>query len=222
VVASFTALAGIGLVVGAAPLAVVYGIERTELWGRGGAKIVVALMAATLLLALVLRLGLARGLTPAVALVAGALAIGSVGYASAANVTTHLQMANQGQLAEAGDVFSIGVQLMDFMERNGLQEGALPAFWYDYSRDPSLTALSSLYFYGFTLVSREMPIPDSELRSRLDALAANHVVLLCADPACGGGGAGLRHAGYDSVLVATRRLDAGSKSVWVQAYRLGA
>ena len=60
VVASFAALAGIGLVVGAAPLAVVFGIERTELWGRGGAEIAVALMAATLLLALVLRLGLAR------------------------------------------------------------------------------------------------------------------------------------------------------------------
>jgi hypothetical protein len=222
VVASFAALAGIGLVVGAAPLAVVFGIERTELWGRGGAKIAVALMAATLLLALLLRLGLARGLTPAVALVAGALAIGSVGYASAANVSTHGLMANEGLLAEAGDVFSIGVQLMDFMERNGLQEGALPAFWYDYSRDPSLISLSSLYYYGFTLVSDEMPIPDSELRARLGALGAKLVVLLCVDPACGGGGAELRHAGYDPVLAAAGRLHAGSKSVWVEAYRLGA
>ena len=61
---------------------------RNAVWGTGGTMITVALMAATLLLALVLRLGLARGRTPAVALVAGALAIGSVGYASAANVTT--------------------------------------------------------------------------------------------------------------------------------------
>ena len=83
---------------------------------------------------------------------------------------------------------------MDFMERNGLQEGALPAFWYDQSRDVSLISLHSLYYYGYTLVSDEMPIPDAELRARLDALGAKHVVLLCADPACGGGGAALRHA----------------------------
>ena len=66
-----------------------------------------------------------------------------------------------------------------------------------------------------------MPIPDPDLRARLDAFGADHVVLLCVDPACGGGGAALRHAGYDPVLVAADRLDAGSKSVWVEAYRLG-
>jgi hypothetical protein len=220
-VASHASLAGIGLVVGAAPLAVVLGTERAELSGRGGAKIVVALMAATLLLALVLRLGLARGRTSAVALVAGALAIGSVGYASAANVSTRGYMANQGLMAEADEVFSIGVQLIDFMERNGLQEGALPAFWFDYSQEPSLISYSSLYFYGYTLVSDKMPIPDRELRARLEALGATLVVLLCADPTCGGGGAALRHAGYDSALVAAQRLDAGAKSVWIEAYRLG-
>jgi hypothetical protein len=222
VVTSFAALAGIGLVVGAAPLAIVFGIERRELWGWSGAKIAMVLMAVTLLLGLVLRLGLARGRAPAVALVAGALAIGSVGYASAANVSTNGKLANQGLLAQAGDVFSIGVELEDFMERNGLQEGALPAFWFDYSRDQTLISLSSLYYYGYTLVSDKMPIPDQDLRARLDLLRATVVVLLCSDPACGGGGAALRHAGYDPVLVADERLHAGSKSVWVEAYRISA
>ena len=221
-VASFATLAGIGLVVGAAPLAIVFGIERTEPWSRGGTWITVALMAATLLLAVVLRLGLALGRTAAVALVAAALAIGSVGYASAANATTYLKMTNAGLPEDAGDVFSIGVQLMDFMERNGLQEGALPDFWYNQKRDPSLISLQSLYYYGFTLVSGEMPIPDAELRTRLDALGAKLVVLLCSDSACGGGGAALSRAGYDPVLAAAGRLHAGSKSVWVEAYRLGA
>jgi hypothetical protein len=219
-VGSFPALAGIGLVVGAAPLVIVFGVDRTELWGRDGAKIALALMAATLLLALGLRLGLARGLTPAIALVAGALAIGSVGYASAAGVVTHGTMANQGLLAEAGDVFSVGVELMDFMERNGLQEGALPAFWYDYSQDPSMNALVALYYYGYTLVADEMPISQSELRAKLGALRPEHVVLLCVDPTCGGSGAALQSAGYDPVLIAEERLHAGSKSVWVEAYRV--
>jgi hypothetical protein len=227
VVESLAALAAIGLIIGAVPLAVIFGIERTArtqtpLWGTGGTVITAALMAATLLVALVLRLGLARGRTPAAALLAGTLAIGSVCYASAANVTTVRYMANQAVLAEAPDVFSLGVQLMDFMGRNGLEEGALPAFWYDQSQDPALMSMQSLYYYGYTLVSPKMPIPDSELRTRLDALGAKLVVLLCADPTCGGGGAALRRAGYDPALAAAGRVHAGSKSVWVEAYRLGA
>jgi hypothetical protein len=222
---SLPALAGIGFVIGAAPLAVVFGIDRTAQWVRGEAKIAVMLMAATLLLALVLRLRLARGLTSTVALVAGALAIGSVGYASAASLTTHGSMANHNNLlAEAGDVFSVGVELMDFMERNGLQdrEGALPAFWYDLSTDPTFISLNSLYYYGYSLVSDKMSMPDPELRARLDALQAKVVVFLCADPGCGEDGARLRHAGYDPVLAAAGRLHSGSKSVWVEAYRLDA
>ena len=222
VVASLATLAGIGLVVGAAPLVVVFGIERTELWGRNGAKIALALMVATLLLTFVLRLGLARGRAPAVALVAGALAIGSVGYASAANVSTYGKMANHGLLADAGDVFSIGAQLMDFMERNGLHDGDLPAFWYDETRDSSYRALSSLYYLSYTLVSNRMPIPVPDLRARLDSMGATLVVLLCADQVCGGAGVTMRQAGYEPVPGAAGRLHSGSKSVWVEAYRLGA
>ena len=227
VVVSLPALAAIGLGVGAVPLAVIFGIGRvtrdpSPLWGSGGAVIALVLMAATLLMALVIRLGLARGRTSAAALVAVVLAIGSVGYASAANNSTVRTMSNQGVLADGDAVFSMGVQLIDFMERNGLQEGALPAFWYDASADVSLTSLHSLYFYGYTLVSGEMPIPDDDLRARLEALGADHVVLLCVDPVCGGGGAALRDAGYDTELVASDRLHAGSKSVWVEAYLLGA
>jgi hypothetical protein len=217
--ASLSVLAGIGLVVGAIPLVVVFGIGRTELWGPSGAAITVALMAATVLLAFVLRLGLARWLTPAVAFVAVVLAAGSVGYASAANLSTHWKMANQGPLASAGDVFSIGVDLMDFMKSNGLEKGPPPAFWFDQSRDASLLSLQSLYF-PFTVVSSEMSMPTPKLRARLEELSATRVVLLCADPACGRGGEALKNAGYEPVLVAAQRLDSGSKSVWVEAYRL--
>jgi hypothetical protein len=54
----------------------------------------------------------------------------------------------------------------------------------------------------------------------MDVLGANVVVLVCSDPACGGGSTELRHAGYNPVLAAAERLHAGSKSVWVEAYRL--
>ena len=218
VLPSYAALAAIGLVVGAAPIAIVF-IERNKPYGTGGAQTAVALMMATLLLAIVLRLGPGLGRVPTVALVAAALAIGSVGYASAANATTYLRMTNSGVRADPGDVFSLGVQLMDFMERNGLQDGALPGFWYDYSRDPSLRSLQSLYFFAYTLISETMPIPDAELRAHLDVLRAESVVLLCSDSACGGGGEALRRAGFNPVLVAAERLHAGSKSVWVEAYR---
>jgi hypothetical protein len=219
-VTSFAALAGIGFVVGAASLAFVYGIERTEQWVRSHATVAVVLMGMTLLLALVLRLGLARGVTSGVGLVAGALAMGSVGYASAANVSTHGKLANRGTLTEAGDVFSLGVKLVHFMEHHGLQDRALPAIWYDYSRDPTVISLVSLYFYPFVLISDDMPIPQAHLRAVLGALRPEHVVLLCVDARCGGSGAALRLAGYDPVLVAEEQLRAGSKSVWVEAYRV--
>jgi hypothetical protein len=219
-VASLGVLAAIGLIVGAAPFVVTFGIGQTEPWGAGAA-ITVALMALTLLLALVVRLGFRSRLAPAVSFVAAMLAIASVGYASAENLSTQLKMAKQGPQGSAGDVLSIGVQLMDFMERNGLEEDTLPAFWYDQSRDSSLRGLQSLYYYGYTLVSEKMPLPEPELRSRLESMRARHVVLLCSDPTCGGGGEALHHAGYKPMLVAAARLESGSKAVWVEAYRMG-
>jgi hypothetical protein len=215
VVKSYALLSGLGLFAGALPLMVVFGIRL-----RGGGPIVVALMGATLVLTCVLRLGLAPRRTSAIALLAVVLAIGSVSYASAANRTTQSKTANPELLADADEVFAIGIQLIDFMQRNGLEQDDLPAFWYDASRDASLISLQSLYFYGFTLVSTEMPIPDSVLRMRLEALRAKHIALLCAEPTCGGASAALRHAGYDAVPVAAQRLGAGSKSVWVEAYQL--
>jgi hypothetical protein len=137
-------------------------------------------------------------------------------------VSTFGKLANQGPLAQAGDVFSLGVELMDFMKRNGLQKDALPAFWYDNSRDPTLVSLVSLYYYPFVLISDDMPIPQAHLRVVLGALRPEHVVLLCVDPACGGSGGALRSAGYDPVLVADERLQAGSKFVWVVVYRVAA
>jgi hypothetical protein len=215
-IASLGALAGIGLIVGAVPLAVVFGIGPTDPSGWGCSAIAAAVVATTLLLAAVLRLGSARRLTPTVALVSGALAIGSVGYASAASLST--QITDDDSPAKAADVFSIGLQLMDFMKTNDLENGVLPAFWYD-EQDTSLISLHSLY-NRFELVSGDMPIPDAELRAGLEKFQARRVVLLCSDPACDGGGAALHHAGYDSVLVAAQRLQSGSKSVWVEAYRL--
>ena len=73
---------------------------------------------------------------------------------------------------------------MHLMKGNGLQHGAVSA--HDQSPDVSFVGLRSLYSgQRNPLVRTPMPIPVSELRSRLER--AELVELLYADPTRGGG-----------------------------------
>ena len=133
------ALAALGLVVGAAPLIVVYEFEGGQLWGRRGSLVVAVLLVGPLTAAAGLRFAKTRQLAVAVAPFAAVLVVMGVNYASAASATTHLQFeTNDSILAEADDVFSMGVDLVRFMHANDLEE-TLPAFWFDESADPSQT-----------------------------------------------------------------------------------
>ena len=211
------AVAGLGLIVGAVPLVAVYRFDRAELWGRRGSVIAAAALVGVLLVAAALRFTSMSRLAVVVAPFAAVLVVAGVNYASAASSTTHGKFESRGSLAEADDVFSIGVQLMDFMRRNGLQE-SLPAFWYDASAEPALTGLQSLYYYGFSYLNTRMPVIDDAFRWLMSSREPTHVVLLCTEPTCANGANAIRRAGYRLTPVAATKLSSGSKSIWVQSY----
>lgn len=222
----------LGLVAGIAPLVVIYGFDRRDLYGEHGSLVTLALMALTLVAAIALRfLRLQRAivLAPLVA----ALAVLSVNFASAANATTygsfetHIGRApayggaptHLAGLDSADDVFALGVQLMSFLQRSGAHE-SIPAFWYDASAGPALTSLQSLYFYAYTYLGLEMPTIDEAFRKRFSELRPQRVVLLCTEPTCRNAGFAMENAGYHVSLSAQTRLHAGSTSVWTRIYAL--
>ena len=218
----------LGLVAGAAPLVVIYGFDRRDLYGEHGSVVTLVLMALTLLSAVLLRVVRQQRAVEFAPLVA-ALAILSVNYASAANATTygsfetHIARApayggfptHHAGLADADDLFAVGVQLMSFLQRSGTQE-ALPAFWYDVSASPALTSLQSLYFYAYTYLGLEMPTIDEAFRERIRQLRPQRVVFLCMEPTCRNAAAAMWSAGYHVSPTAQTRLHAGSTSVWAR------
>ena len=199
-------LAALGLTLGAAPLIAVYVIERAHLWGRRGSALDLVLLTGALAAAAALRFSRTRHLAVALTPFAAAVLIVGVNYASAASATTHLQFeTDHSSLADATDVFSMGMQLEDFMHENGLED-ALPAFWFDESADPALTGIQSLYYYLYTLLGREMPKIDDAFRSSMESREPEHVVLLCVEPTCGEGANAMRRAGYHPHEVASTKL----------------
>jgi hypothetical protein len=222
----------LGLVAGVAPLVVIYGLDRRDLYGEHGSLVTLALMTLTLVSAILVRVVRQQRAVVLAPLVA-ALAILSVNYASAANATTygsfetHIARApaygglpmHLGGLADADDVFADGVQLMAFLQRSEVHE-SLPAFWYDASASPALTSLQSLYFYGYTYLGLEMPTIDEAFRERVRELRPQRVVFLCMEPTCRDAAAAMENAGYHLSLTAQTRLHAGSTSVWVRVYAL--
>jgi hypothetical protein len=216
------AIAGLGLAVGAAPLIAVYVFERGHLWGRRGAVVTVVLLSLVLLAAAGLRVARTRQRALALAPFAAVLLVAGVNYASAASTTTHTDFETSGSsLADADDVFAIGVQLMDFMQRNGLEGSPPPAFWFDESADPALTGLQSLYYYSYTFLSREMPNIDDGFRTLVESRGPRQIVLLCTEPTCSGGARAMRRAGYQIEPLAATKLSSGAKSIWVRAYAFG-
>jgi hypothetical protein len=177
-------------------------------------------MAGTLMAVLLLRVRNLQRYAFVLAPFAAVLAIASVNYASAANATTYANFeTHNSPLAVADDTFAIGVQLIEFMKRSGLQE-SLPSFWYDQTAAVELVSLQSLYYYGFTFLNLKLPVLDAEFRNRMASLSPHHVILLCTEPTCRRGGQAMRRAGYGVRQVAATRLRSGSESVWVQAYAL--
>jgi hypothetical protein len=214
------ALAGLGLALGAAPLIAVYVVEQAHLWGRRGSALDLVLLTAAVAAAAALRLSRTRHFAVAVAPFAAALIVVGVNFASAASATTHVKFeTHHSSLADARDVFSIGMQFEEFMHAKGLEE-SLPAFWYDESADPALTGIQSLYYYAYTFLSREMPKIDEAFRTFMESREPEHVVLLCVEPTCSDGANVMRRAGYHPHEVASAKLSSGSKSIWVQAYAM--
>jgi hypothetical protein len=214
------AVAALGLLVGAAPLLAVYAFESGHLWGRRGSAIVVVLMVDTLVVVAALRFRRTRHLGVTLAPFAAVLVAVCVNFASAASATTHSDFeTSDSSLADADDVFRVGVQLMQFMKANGL-EASLPAFWFDESADRTQTGLASLYLYYFTTLSREMPDVDGGFRNLIGERRPQHLVLLCVDPTCEDAPAALARAGYRGRQVAATELTSGPRRYWVKAYEM--
>jgi hypothetical protein len=215
-------LAALGLFAGAAPLVAIYGFNRDDLWGRRGSVITLIAMGATLVGAVALRLAPRLRLSVVFAPLVAALALASVNYASDANATTHEDFeTHNSSLADADEVFAVGVQLIDFMRRDGLQD-SLPGFWYDASADTALTGIQSLYFWGFTWMGLKMPIIDKAFRSQMMHSRPKHLILLCTEPTCRHAPEAVQRAGYRVRRGAARRLHSGAKSIWVRAYVVSA
>jgi hypothetical protein len=177
-------------------------------------------MVGTLVGAGALRFWRTRRLAVVLAPLTAALAVAGVNLASAASATTHSQLATgESSLADADDVFRIGLQLMDFMHANGLKESP-PALWYDQSADPAQTGLVSLYFYSFTYLSREMPEIDDGFRNLIEARKPRHVVLLCVEPTCANAPTAMRRSGYRPREITAKKLASGSRAYWVRAYAM--
>ena len=214
------ALAALGLVVGAAPLIVVYEFEGAQLWGRRGSLVVAVLLFGPLAAAAGLRFAKTRRLAVAVAPFAAALVVMGVNYASAASATTHLQFETDDSiLADADDVFTMGIDLERFMKANDLEE-TLPALWFDESGDPSQTGLASLYFYGYSLLGFDMPKIDDVFKAIIENREPRNVVFLCVEPTCRDGASAMRRAGYRIRKVAATTLSSGPRVLWVEAYAL--
>ena len=216
------ALAGLGLVVGAAPLIAVYAFESGHLWGRRGSLVAVVLLGLALAAAAALRIARVRRHALALAPFAAALLVAGANFASAGSATTHLQVETSGgsSLADADDVFAIGIELMDFVQRRDLEGSAPPAFWFDQTADPALTGLQSLYYYSYTFLSREMPEIDDGFRTLMESRGPRDIVFLCTEPTCDNAARAMRRAGYRIEPVAAKKLSSGSKSIWVQAYAI--
>lgn len=219
--ASLWFLTGVGTGAGAAPLIVIYGFDLTRLVGSAGVKVTLVAMVGTLL-ALSAVLFTARGARalPTVGVLVAVLAAFTVNYGSAANNMTHQQFETATSvLADADDTFAIGAQLMSFTERHEL-ETSLPGMWYEATADSALIGLQSLYFFAYSYLNLKMPEIDEDFRQRTEIIAPKNVVLLCTEPTCRQGPHAMRRAGYRIRRIAAERLDAGSKSIWVQAYAL--
>jgi hypothetical protein len=212
------AAAGLGLAVGAVPLIAVYGFGGADLWGRRGSVVAGILLGGAVVVAIFLRSASTQRLGVAAApLAAVVLALG-VNYASAASATTHSTFeTTDSSLADADDVFSIGVQLMRFMQDHGLEKSR-PSFWFNGAEDPAYTGIQSLYFSAFMYLNTVMPRVDERFRSLMESREPRHVVLLCAERTCRHGADAMRRAGYRLEHAGAARLSSGPKSVRVEAY----
>ncbi len=212
------ALGGIGVAIGCAPLAAVYALDGADLWGRRGAVLTGAILSGALVAVVVARLARGGRLTVGAASLGAALALLGVNFASAASAMTHDGFQTDGSIvASAEDTFRVGMELVDFLDRNGLEE-SLPAFWYDDAQHPELAGIQSLYFFEYSYLNRRMPRIDDEFRSHMEQRQPNHVVLLCSEPTCHHGWTAMREAGYHPRVVASTHLTSGATSVWVEAY----
>ncbi len=191
------ALAGLGLVVSAAPLIAVYGFERGDLWGRRGSVLALVPLVLALVVAVALRVAKTRRQALAAAPFAAALLVVGVNYASAASASTHGQFETRQQLANAAG------RLRDRDQAPGRScakrargVSSPPAFWFDQSADPASKGLQSLYYYSYSFSGPG----DAEDRRRLSnahgVARAAAIVFLCIEPTCSGAARAMRRAGY--------------------------
>lgn len=216
------AMAALGLLAGAAPLVAIYGVNGNDFWGRRGSIITLIAMGATLVGVFAVRSAPRLRRSLVLAPLVASLALASVNYASDSSATTYGDFeTHNSSLADADEVFAIGMQLIDFMRRGRFQD-TLPGFWYDAAADPALTGIQSLYYWGFTWMSLKMPVVDEQFRFHMMHARPKHLILLCTEPTCRHAPAALRRAGYRVIREAAARLHAGAKSIWVRAYRVSA
>jgi hypothetical protein len=205
-----------GVVAAVLPIGLVYAPFDVAPVARAAFPVVCALMAVAFGLCFVAQ---RRGPRVTV-LMAVALTVFSVNYASAAGALTQSIFRPSSELFFARRAsLSMAMQLIHFMESNGL-ERAVPAFWYNGPANPPLNGIQSTYLWGTTAIGFDMPHFDKGERTLLEARRPPYIVLLCTSEACDGGPAALERAGYRLRPKARTVIAAGGTRYWVEAYRV--
>ena len=205
-------------VAAASPALITYSANLAPV-GRSATVISLALMSGLLVVLLLLRRLRGRRFGAAGILVLAAAFTFTFNYAGVGATQTH--SAFSGSYRENRAVLSVALQLIDFMRANGLQNGGVPAFWYNPSEDENLNGIQSTYLWGDTWVGLDMPRINRSMRTLLAQRQPQRIVLLCKTHACRGGPAALRAAGYSLRQFSQRLLSSGLERVWVRAFVLG-
>jgi hypothetical protein len=117
--------------------------------------------------------------------------------------------------SRTGTLYDIGQDMTNYLQENGFA-AEMPFFWLDSTYQGGLYAsLQSLYYSGFTYIGNKLPIVDDDFRARMRAIEPKKLVLLCAEPACAGGGRALEHAGFPSRALSRHRFGTERAHVWV-------
>ena len=200
----------------ATPLLAIYLEDEQALTGRVGTWITVGAASLAFLVIAAARSSRSR---PIMAVVASAAFLATPAFAidSSADVFD-----NSRSDPSRGDVYRLGLKLIDYLRASGVQEdGKRPFFWYrgyDHGVANFRVGLQSLYFYAGTFIGTRMPLINQELRYRMKYFvpANAHLVLLCEEQACAGAPLALKRAGYRFASRSERLLSAGREHVWVQ------
>lgn len=205
----------------AIPTLLVFELRVLVLAGHTGVRWTAVAMVAALAAVAALRLPILRAAPRAVVAVAAVAAlVFATNLAAATSNTAYGAFATDSSTYETrSSTLTLAERFVEFMKRHRLQDEQ-PWFWYDLAKNPTASALNSLYLWGYTAVGFEMPKVDARLREVLRLHRPERLILLCNDVTCEGGPAALRRNGFPLEEQTRTLLADDPVRVWVRVFRL--